>query len=368
MKNRSPKFFLSLFSLAVALFWIQQFFSPIKLAGLQGAFDPGEWPALTRHTWFSGSFQARADHYLKYHAAFNGELVRLRNQTDYTLFGSINTMLVLGKDRYIFDPSYVRAMEGEDLVSDSTLLKDERNLQAFLKEKAIPVVIVFAPNKASYYRSFLPVPPVPAAVTNRTRYQELLQRNRVTYIDFDKWFLSIRDTSSWPLIPKYGAHWSTLGAAYAGDSLIKKLEWLLSTEITNLQITRMDTTSDARFQDDDYLPSLNLMTRWKSPVLAYPEIRFSDGDRPNILFISDSFIWNFYDLGMMQHCFDRQSHVVYYNKTLYDMQRNVLGPSDQVTTGRLLKDRDAVVIITSDPSLKEFAFRFFSTSAQNMNP
>ncbi len=358
MKNLLPKYFLSLFTLAIILVWVQQWLGPIKLAGLQGAYDPGNWPALTKSSWFSGSYQARADHYLKHHTAFNGELVRLRNQTDYVFFGSINTMLVLGKDHYLFDPSYIDAREGKDLANDRVVGESANMLHFFRSKFSTPLLFIFVPNKADFYSEYLPQPSIPAEVTNRIQYQKLLQQSAIPYIDFDKWFLSVKDTSEWPLVPKYGAHWSTLGAAYAGDSLIKKLNWLLGADVSDYRITGIDTTSDARFQDDDYLPSLNLMTRWKSPVLAYPDLQFRDGNKPNLLFISDSFIWNFYDIGMMQNCFDQKSHVVYYNQTIFDMQRNNLGPADKISSENLLENRDAIVIITSDPSLKDFAFGF----------
>lgn len=362
MKNTIPKIFLSLFSLAVVLIWVQQLFHPIKLAALQGAYDPGEWPPLTYNSWVSGNYQSRVDHYLKYHTAFNGELVRLRNQVDYSLFGNINTMLVLGKDQYIFDPSYAAAIEGKDLVHDSVLRVQEINVNEFLSEHNIPVLFVFAPNKSGFYAELLPDSLTPASKTNKSLFKELLHRANVEYIDFDNWFQSVGDTSRWPLIPKYGAHWSTLGAAYAGDSLMKKLSQLTGTEVPGYQILSVDTSSEARYQDDDYLPSLNLMYKWRSPVLAYPQLKFTNGKKPNVLFISDSFIWNFYDIGMMQHCLDGNSHVIYYFKTVYDMQRNNLGEAGQFSMNQILKNRDVIIILSSDPSLKDFAFGFFNAS------
>lgn len=362
MKNLLPKFFLSLFSLAVLLIWVQQLFHPIKLAGLQGAYDPGEWPSLTFNSWVSGNYQSRADHFLKYHTPFNGELVRFRNQADYSIFGNINTMLLLGKDHFIFDPSYIDAIEGKELTPDSIVRNQENSLNAFQANHSVPVLFVFAPNKAAFYSELLPDPLKPSTKTNKSVYKALLSRANVEYIDFDSWFLSVKDTSRWPLIPKYGAHWSTLGAAFAGDSLIKKTAQLINADIADFTIASIDTTSDALYQDDDYLPSLNLMYKWRSPVLAYPQLKFSEGTKPNVLFISDSFIWNFYDIGMMRNCFDRNSHVIYYFKTVYDTERNSLGPAAQFSLKQLLKNRDAVIILSSDPSLKDFAFGFFTAS------
>jgi len=368
MKNPVAIFFLSLFSAVILLVWTQQLFNPIKLAGLQGAYDPGKWPEWSARSWFSGNYQMRADHYLKYNTAFNGELIRLRNQFDYSVFGNINTMLLLGKENYLFDPSYVEAMEGKDLVHDSILHNSMQQLKGFISSDSIPVLILFAPNKAAFYSEYLPSLAVPVEQTNRSRYKKHLTEAGIPYIDFDQWFYSIRDTSSWPLIPKYGAHWSTWGSAFAGDSVINILRQLLQTDLSDYTITGTDTTSEARYQDDDYLPSLNLMYKWKSPVLAYPVLQFHEGVKPNILFISDSFIWNFYDIGMMDHCMDQKSHVIYYFKTIYDMQRNQLGAADKFPIEKILEGRDAIVILSSDPSLKNFGFGFFEATGKSSQP
>ena len=195
----------------------------MKLAGLQGAFDKGVTPEFSTNQWFKGQYQQQADHYLKYNTAFNGELVRLRNQLDYSVFGNINTVLTLGKEKYIFDPNYIAAINGTDLLTDS--IKDEKVIAiegtvALLDSLHVPVYVCFAPNKAGYYSEMLPEPLTLPGKTNKAIFDSLLRQHQIPVIDFNNWFLLMKDTSAYPLVPKYGAHWTTYGAFLAADTLL----------------------------------------------------------------------------------------------------------------------------------------------------
>ncbi|HMT28237.1 MAG TPA: hypothetical protein PKD91_03045 [Bacteroidia bacterium] len=362
MKKQVAAWFLCVFGLMAFLPLFQHSFHPFKLAGLQGAFDKGTPPVLHLANWFNGNFQQHADIYLKNNTGFNGELVRLRNQADYSLFGNINTNLTLGRENYIFDPNYIYAREGTDVLPDSVLLQNSLSLQQsklLLDSLQIPLLFCFAPNKANFYPEFLPTVSPASEITNQTFFKNIFLKNNVWVIDFDSWFVELKKTSKYPLIPKYGAHWSTYGAAIAGDSLLKTIGKLTHKDLVLFDIRRITTDEKPRFTDDDYLASLNLMKKWKSPEMAYPEIGFTKGVKPNVLIISDSFIWNFYDLGIIQNCFSEKSSVWYYNKTAFDFQKNNLGPLSENLKKEDILNRDAVILIATGPSLKDFGYNFF---------
>ncbi|MBL0339974.1 MAG: hypothetical protein IPP71_03090 [Bacteroidetes bacterium] len=362
MKKQVAAWFLCAFGLMAFLPLFQHSFHPFKLAGLQGAFDKGTPPVMHLTNWFNGNFQQHADMYLKNNTGFNGELVRLRNQADYSLFGNINTNLTLGRENYIYDPNYIKAREGSDLLTDSILFSKTFALQQtkiILDSLHIQLVFCFAPNKANYFPEFLLSASLASEKTSQTYFKNILLKNNVWVIDFDSWFIEIKNTSKYPLIPKYGAHWSTYGASLAGDTLIKTIEKALHKDLVSFSIKEITTSATPHFTDDDYLASLNLMKKWESPLMAYPELSFTNGLKPNVLIISDSFIWNFYDLGIIQNCFSENSKVWYYNKTAFDSQKNNLG----ALTGKIQKEdiinRDVVLLIATGPSLKDFGYNFF---------
>ena len=159
MKKKMATGFLILFGILSFLPLLQHAFHPFKLAGLQGAFDKGTTPDFDLSSWLEGVYQQNSDHYLKNNTGFNGELVRLRNQLDYSCFGNINTTLTLGKEKYIFDPNYITARTGADRLPDSVLLSKTNSIVVathLLRQLNIPLIICFAPNKANFYPEYLP--------------------------------------------------------------------------------------------------------------------------------------------------------------------------------------------------------------------
>ncbi|PKP43931.1 MAG: hypothetical protein CVT95_11595, partial [Bacteroidetes bacterium HGW-Bacteroidetes-12] len=110
MENKKPsllKFYLFFFLLIVFLPLFQFTFKPFKVRGLEGAFALNVMPKLTTSSWINTNFQDSTSTYLTHNTPFRGDLVRLRNQLDYSLFDKINTILTLGKENYLFDPSYI---------------------------------------------------------------------------------------------------------------------------------------------------------------------------------------------------------------------------------------------------------------------
>ncbi len=366
MNKRLPVVFLFLFAILALLPVVQQFFKPFKLAGLQGAFVSGTMPSFSFQKWTEGRFQTAVDYYLKHNMAFNGELVRLRNQIDYELFGNINTNLVLGAGNFIFDPSYAMALAGDDLITDSVKqIKSEaiRNAVYFLNTHQIPVLVIFAPNKAGFYKNHYPHEIVFSQNTNKAFFTRLLNESRIAMIDMGPVFEAFRDTVSFAVVPRYGAHWSVYGAALVSDTIIKSAEAITGMNMRNPSISHLDVSNSARFTDDDYLPSLNMMRKWPSGVLAYPAMQFSEGTRPDVLIISDSFIWNFYDLEVIQNCFGADSEVWYYMKSKFDVNRNRTGDMMETFAHRDIIGKDLVIILTSDPGLTDFGYGFFEAAA-----
>jgi len=353
---------LGFFVLLAALPLLQVVFKPFKLVGLNGAFEVTIPPNYSFQNLVIGKYQQHAELYIKDNAPFKGDLVRFRNQLNYFTFNEINTNLMLGKENYIFDPNYLLALEGKDKHSDSLFQANTFAFEKAIEELAelkIPLFVVFTPNKAAYYKEKLLVEPSHTNHTNAAGYANLIQKNKVSFFDANAWFLSIKDTSQFPLIPKYGAHWSTYGAWLAADSLTRQLHSNgILTPKASLQKTEFSQT--ARFTDDDYLPSLNLIWRWDSPELAYPILGFEPNAKPDILVISDSYFWNFYDLGFMEHVFGPKSQLWYYNKTKYNFKREKIGDCSERITQNELKQFKAIIFMSAHPSLNNFSFGFFN--------
>jgi len=360
--HKSIKIFLWVFVFVCCLPLLQFVFTPLKLKGLEGAFVKIEQSELTIQNWNNSSFQNSTTAYLKQETPFRADFVRIKNQLGYWFFDEINTILTLGKENYIFDPNYIKAFDGSDFLPENKRQQKSEALQQskiILDSLNIPMLFCIAPNKARFYQEYLPKENQKiVSNTNQDFFEKQLKSKGIPLINFDSWFYEIKDTEDYRLIPKYGAHWSTYGAALSGKRIVNKIDELVKGNNTSYTITGVETSSKAKFTDADYLPSLNLIVKWKSPELAYPTLTFKEGKKLNALIITDSFIWNFYDLEIIQNCFSTNSEVWYYNKTVFDVNKNKVGARNKIITPKQIKNRDVILFIMTGPSMTNFGYDF----------
>lgn len=362
MNMKGIKFYLYFFALVAMFPMMQQLFHFFKVAELSGVFVMSQKPVYTFEGIVDGSFQTNADIYIKENTDFRADFVRLHNQLDYSFWGNINTILTLGKENYIFDPNYIYAAEGKDAIVDSV---KKIRYNSFVKAKNIldslniPLIFVIAPNKASFYKEYLPLELKTSSNSNQNYFKKIMLEKNVDVLDMDAYFESLKKETHHVLIPKYGAHWSTYGASLAGDSLLKIIGRVINKKNAQYEIIAIEKSTKAKYSDDDYLASLNLIQKWKSPELSYPQLSFKDGYKPNLLIISDSFFWNFYDLGVVENCFSEKSEFWYYNKSVYNVNRDKVGDRSSLITTNNLKNRDAVIVIATAPSMVDFGYNFF---------
>lgn len=370
LKNqKSLKIFLTfiLFSSFTPL--IQLIFEPLKLKGLDGAFIEAEEPVLNYSNWTTSEYQNQVASYLKQNTPFRADFVRLRNQLNYWFFDEINTIFTLGKENYIFDPNYIKARTGEDYITDELQQKKIEAIKTakkVLDSLDIPIIVLIAPNKANYFSEFLPSNKVLSSKRNQLFYENLFQNEGIPFINYDKLFAEKKDESQHPLIPKYGAHWSIYGAHLAGLKMYEKLNIILKKDLGKIELSSLEISEEARYTDDDYLPSLNLIKHWKSPPMAYPTLSFSIKEQPNALIISDSYFWNFYDLNIVQNCFSSETEMWYYNKTKFNVVKDKIGPKEPNLSVEDINDRDVIIILSSDPWLTDFGYGFIEEVA-NIN-
>jgi acetyltransferase AlgX (SGNH hydrolase-like protein) len=361
------KVFLYLFLVIVFLPMLQFSFSPFKLGGLQGAYLLSTMPKLTTSSFLNQNYQDCTAIYLKHQTPFRAELIKVRNQIDYTIHKKINTILTLGKDNYIFDPTYIKAIKGEDYLDDEVL---NNKITSILKTKTIldslniPMLICLAPNKANFYSEKLIPTPIKVEATNHNYFKKNLLKNGINFIDFDSIFNELKTTSKYPLIPKYGAHWSTFGAYLSANILFDKLNSITKKTTSSLILDSVYITTKVKYTDDDYLPSLNLLEKLKSPPMAYPVVNFNIKNKLNALIISDSFFWNFYDLDIPKNSLTQNSELWYYNKTKFDIDKNTIGTTSGFINPEDIIHRNVIIILSADPSLVDFGFGFFEQIEQ----
>jgi hypothetical protein len=362
--NKSIKISLFLFGLIWILVAVQFAFSPFKLVGLRGAFVETKSPVFTVDKVLDGSFQAEVSSFSNSKTPFRSDFIRLKNQLGYSLFKEVNTNLELGKENYLFDPSYAKAYYGEDKFSDSVNVEWARIVKSFktrIDSIGVRCIFVIAPNKGRFYNEYIIQEKKSKTIVNNQEILEsILIKNNIPVLNVDDWFDVIKDKSKYPLIPKYGAHWSTYGASLVVDSLNKRLtDWF--PEIAKTSIGNIELSKKHKFTDGDYIPSLNLISSWNSPVeLAYPGMIYEKGKPLNAVVISDSYMWNFFHNDYFKRVFDNKSDFLYYNKSYYNLKREKVAVKDSNYPLGSLSKKDIVLIIATGPSIKkEIGYGFF---------
>lgn len=283
--------------------------------------DPGN-PVFSIKDWFEARYQKKLEDYLKEHSNLGKKLTPLKNQIDFDLFQKINVKgFTLGKDNYIFSTAYIDASLGRDKIDDKLIeekIRKAKVLQDTLKKKGIDIVYVYAPGKGTFYPEYLPskYQRLPKLKTNYEEYIRQSEKYDLNFIDFQAWFLKIKDISKHPLFPQFGHHWSFYGECIAADSLIGYIEKLHNCMLPHIFWLDVEYPSEPRVRDGDIIKKAKLLHEPKSIPMAYPQVRYAGnpGARPiKVTGIGDSYYRGFLYIGVNDYVFDRGAYWYYYN-------------------------------------------------------
>ncbi|MEI7980668.1 MAG: hypothetical protein WCI71_03385 [Bacteroidota bacterium] len=340
-----------------------QFTKPIvKEPPLKGFFQLKEPPSLKYFTWrrwFSGEFQQTYSDRMNDHTGFYNTLIRVNNQYDYTLFGLIHAKgFVQGLDHYLYEEDYLHEYNGDYFIGEQVIdkkLARLKNVQDSLKARHIPLLLVYEPGKASFCPEYIPRRFHPEW-RSRTNYDYFLQRSAelgVSYMDMNRYFLMMKDTSRYPLFPCYGMHWSLYGVTFAVDTLIRRIESETGRQLPHFNTRQLTISSTAWGTDNDIGELLNLSCSLPATTGAMPEVVFENApEKRNLsaLIIADSYYLNIVeDYG--QKLFKNQEYW-YYNNKLYPYQNN--NPPTYVDKNNLLeklKKFNVILLMVSEINL-----------------
>lgn len=327
---------------------------------LHGDFEQKELPELTKNTWLDGTFQEALDPWLEQNTGFHNGLVRVHNQLDYSLFHKTNAEGVIrGRNGQLYESDYIRAWTGADFVGEELLdrkLRQFRFLQQHLEENHdIDLVLVLEPGKASVYPEDIPGRFIEGEKTN---YRYISQRARelgINLIDYNAWFMEIRDTVSYPLFPKQGTHWSEFAMWYAADSLIRYIEKVRNIELPEVIREGTEYNSSLRSTDYDVGVTLNLLFELRHGKMPYPKYSFGDTNRvrPNVLSVADSYYWNIFNTRIPLHLFENEAFWYFYQKAYPESYRKDVFVKD-LDLRQEIEKQDMIFYMSTD----RFLFKF----------
>lgn len=354
MKSRICTILCLLTLLGFALTFVQEKWHPFKLKPLGGVTYETTRPKLSLKSFASGEYQSNAEQYSRENFGFREWAIRLYNQTTYSLFDQTNNRFVVtGKDGHtFFEESYVISYTGETYLGEETIQKNTKQLkliQDMLRAKGTTLLPVFVLGKASYYPELIP----DNYITRRhetNNYQEYLKafaEQGVEMIDFNKYFCDRKGTETHPIYCNLSAHWTVYAASQAMDSLVHYMEGKTQQTQAHFQITGFDTTY-LMSQDDDLYQMMNLMFPMKRNTIDQPQFSFTEGYKPKVLALSDSYWWTVYawNVALPQNLFS-DGGFWFYNKTIYP-ERTPIQNVEDIDYKQEIENQDFVLLVCTE--------------------
>lgn len=306
---------------------VQYVFKVFELYPLNGTFTMVPRTEFSVKTWITGDYQEVARQNVNDHIGFKSVFVRFFNQVDYSLFSLAHAnRVVVGKNGYLFEERYINGVLGRDFIGNAVIdqrAKQLRELQDRLwSRKRILLLVIFPPDKGTFYEEYIPDRYLtkPKQLSNYLRNKEKLEENHVNFIDFNAWFLKLKDTSRYVLYPKTGIHWSSYGALLASDSLSRYLEGKLEQQFAHPVCDSIRLSRHPLDRDADLEEIMNLKYKIPSPEMAYPYVHYdkqAGSVKSSALFVGDSFYFIWANSGYIDNMFNN-NEFWYYNHDVFN--------------------------------------------------
>ena len=333
---------------------LQTFFHFVNEKPLDGAFVEAKKPVITPKTLFNETAQDSLMTWCTEQTGFRKPMIRLNNQLLYSAFGKVSAIgPVKGNDDYTFiEESYIISYTGETYLGNETIEKNTRQIkliQDMLRTKGITLLPVFVLGKASYYPELIPEKYI-AKRHETNNYQEYLKafdEQGVEMIDFNRWLCARKGTEAHPIYCNLSAHWTVYAASLAMDSLVHYMENKTQQEQAHFHIEGFDTTYLMN-QDDDLYRMMNLLLPMKHNTIDQPKFGFTEGYKPRVLAISDSYWWTVYawNVALPQNLF-RPGDFWFYNKTIYP-ERTPIQNVESVDYKQEIEDQEFVLLVCTE--------------------
>jgi hypothetical protein len=359
---------------------LQQKLHPVDIGVLKGSYYLAPKPEFSKDKWFDASYQGDDGKYINDNFGFHQYFVRLNNQIDFSFFKATHAAdVVVGKDNYLFQGDYIKdhfAENRPDKDHAKDLLLKLKALQDTLERMGKTLVLAYAPSKADFYPEYLPAHPPADSGGNPyiDVYKHIADSFGIHQVDFNAWFLKLKQKNTRYIMSREGIHWTVCGAMYAADSLIRYLEGMRHISMPKLVVTKMEYTDTAKVTDDDLAQIINLIFPVAHDTFCYPEIIYT-GDstktKPKAIYIGDSFIWTLITDGLMKNTNTDWKFWYYFHEEINQktMDNGASGiPMDQIDWTTSLLNTDCVVLLYTSHNLNELGNGFIEKAYDHFYP
>lgn len=333
---------------------------------LNGSFERQKNPTFNLNKWFSGEYQQQKEKYLNENFGFRNMLVRVNNQIDFYLYRSTNAYdVIIGKEDYLFEEKYILGYLGRDCIGRDRINNKAykiKKVQDTLAKLNIDLFIVLAAGKGSFYSEYIPDRyfKEEKETTNYQLWSKELISHNISFLDFNKWFLEMKDTSRYRLFPKGGIHWSKYGELLAADSIIKFVDKKLSQPMVQINFDTIILTKKMWDTDDDIEKGMNLLVDLPDLEMAYAQFKFvrsDSGVSPKLLSIADSYYWGMFNFGLSREVFNN-GEFWFYNNQIYPEVNGTPKFVKDINFQQEIEKNKLIMLMSTEANFSNFPFGF----------
>lgn len=316
--------------------------------------------------WGNENYQKQKEKYLNENFGFRQLFVRLHNQIYFSIFNkAFANGVIVGKNNYLYEENYLEAVTGKDLLPDELI---EAKVDSFIKTRdqlrknGTELLLILAPGKGSFYPEFIPNSyGKPVAISNYSKYRDQFLKTDLAMIDCNSWFKAMKDSSTYPLYPKTGIHWSQYGVSFVVDSLIRFIEKNYNVTLPERKVENLKLSKKDNIVDRDIEEGMNLLFPISRPMMAYPKYIYRD-DQPktfSVLTVADSFYWQIFGDGTSEHLFKNPAFYYYFQRAYFinEAEKNI----SDINVVDEIKKYNLVLFIVTEANLPKFDFDFSKT-------
>jgi alginate O-acetyltransferase complex protein AlgJ len=362
---------VSLFVAMIDLVLLQSIVHVLPETTLNGMIPAEERPALTLNSWLGGQLQSAFESWFNGRLGFRGYFVKTDNEINYLLFNEIHqntaVKIVVGNNGYLFEKNYIDSSIGKDhrpLRELEQTVADVKQLSHLLAARGIPLVLLIAPTKTSFYPEQIPAALIastsePNPPTNYDQMLPLLSASDVDYVDIRDYFLRQRSSSPHPLFARGGSHWTLYGSCLVVRQVLTHVNSRLRAARGLPDCDDVDLLAMPRSEDRDLADLTNLWSaRRFHQELAYPRFGVPVNNHIDLLMVGDSFGRRFLKSAFDSGSISDYDFYYYFNTDINS--RNIAVPvsKDRDFLRHEILRRDLVIIEAHEAGLGGVGFGF----------
>lgn len=365
MKINFKNIFLLLVLMVLFFPIIQSFIPIVKENALRGYFETKAKPELTKNDYFSGKYQEDYMQYLNDALPLKATITRIYNQVLFSFYNQTNVNDVqIGENGYLYERPYIKEYNGEQFNGtriNADKVKRLVTIHNYLEGMGKKLIIVFAPGKASMYPDYLPKDhrkPLSDS-TNYYTLKKYISKSDLHFIDFRDYFIKYNDTSTYTIMGKKGVHWTKYASHLASDSIIRMMEKISDTDITDKVYKYNEVTKIARDTDDDIAQSMNLLWYPKEEVYTYPVIEYNNEGKwkPKVSVVGDSYWWTINNNYSPANQYS-EYYFMYYFKHTYDFEKELSSEVSEENLKQYINRSDFVILLATEANFNWFPYGF----------